>query len=491
MCPKRPREAWYCAMKAIRRCAVWPLGSPDVIAKHRGDVTLGEAGMGEPHYRLLPALAAGRLGEGYYLYDGQARGAPVLFVPTQKVTERVYRVVSRLRAAVPPGDAWELQRLEELFPEEAERKVVQLLLARGYLEEVEQDKRAEVTGETGLTHSVVAATQEAFAATEAKHFFNVPRLFGLPAQGGDDAHVAFAGVPFASMPISAGAAEAPGYLRRLSQRWVNWFEVYEGGVYTEAGMAGGLPRLLGQGIVLRDFGDVGAAARTVGDLFTAAGQAVDALVARRLPAVFVGGDHAVTVPLVHAYRQHYPDLCVIHLDAHNDVLYGAGAVFHHAATVANVLLFSDVQQVISFGLRTDLGVETKALHRLAAAPTYAQRLHLYSLAATKRLLTDLASLEEVLAEVKDRPCYLTLDLDVLSPEALHGQVSTPAGAGLEWWELLQLVDALVARLRVLACDVVEFNPSKGVSPPEASPKMLALLLFLIDGLARQGHRGGR
>lgn len=438
-------------------------------------------------YRLLPALAAGRLGGTHYLYDGQARGAPLVFVPTQKVTERVYRVVSRLKAAVPAGEAWELARLEGLFDDESERGVVRLLVERGYLEEVKGTEGAPRNGEGSLTPAVTAAAREAFAATDAKHFFNVPRLFGLPAQGEDDAQVAFAGVPFASLPISAGAAEAPAHLRRMSQRWATWFEVFERGVYTEVGMAGGLPRLLGQGVVLRDFGDVGAAARTVGELFAGAQQAVDELVSRRLPAVFAGGDHAVTVPLVNAYVRHYPELCVIQLDAHNDLLFLDGAAFNHAATASNLLLLADVRRLFAFGLRTDFDVRTETLARLASSPEYASRLHLHSLAATKRLLADPATLDEVLAAAGDRPCYLTIDLDVLTPAAIHGQVSTPAGAGLEWWELLQLVDALLARLRLLACDVVEFNPSRGVASDDGAPKILALLMILIDGLARRGR----
>ncbi len=440
-------------------------------------------------YGLLPALAAGRLGRAYYLYDGQARGAPIVFVPTQRVTERVYRVVSRLKAAVPAGEAWEPERLAGQFDQEPERGVVRLLVERGYLEEVKEEKGPRDGGEVGLTPAAVVSAREAFAATEAKHFFNVPRLFGLPAQGEDDAQVAFAGVPFASLPISAGAAEAPAHLRRVSQRWANWFEVYERGVCCEAGIAGGLPRLLGQGVVLRDFGDVGAAARTVGELFAAAQQAVDQLVGRRLPAVFAGGDHAVTVPLVSAYARHHPDLAVIQLDAHNDLFFLDGPAFNHAATASNLLLLSDVQRLLALGLRSDLDARTDTLRRIAASPEYASRLRLYSLAATKRLLTDAAALDEVLATLGDRPCYLTIDLDVLTPAAIHGQVSTPAGGGLEWWELLQLVDALLARLPLVACDVVEFNPARGVAADDGPPKLLALLMLLIDGLARRGWPG--
>lgn len=442
-------------------------------------------------YRLLPALAAGQLGSNFYLYDGAAQGAPVVFVPTQRVTERVFRVVTHLRACLPVGAAWELEQLKGLFASEAERAVVDTLVERGYLEEVKQAVAPAGEDPAPPLAAAVEAARQSFAATEAKHFFNVPRLFNLPPQGGDDAQVAFAGVPFASLPISAGAAEAPAHLRRLSQRWLNWFDVHARGVYSEAGVAGTLPRLLAKGLVLRDFGDVGAGARTVGDLFVASDEAVAQLVARRLPALFAGGDHAVTVPLVAAYRRHFPDLCVVQLDAHNDLFYLEGPTFNHAATISNVLFLADVQRVISFGLRTDVDGRTEMLGRLVAAPEWAARVAPYSLAATKRLLANPTALAQVLDSIGSRPCYLTLDLDVLSPAALGGQLSTPAGVGLEWWELFELLQLLLDRLPVVACDVVEFNPTKGQPSEDGRPKILELLVLLIDGLARRGwpHQG--
>lgn len=438
-------------------------------------------------FRILPALAAGRLGSAHYLYDGLARGAPVLHVPTQRVTERVCRVVARLKAAMAPGEAWELERLEELFADEAERKVLHLLREKGYLEEVGQGEGGEEAAQ-GLAAEVVAAARATFAATEAKHFFSVPRLFGLPVQVEEDAQVAFAGVPFASLPISAGAAQAPAFLRRWSQGWLNWFEVYEGGAYSEVCLEGGLPRRLGQGVVLRDFGDVGAGARTVGDLFSAAQGAVEELLARCLPAVFLGGDHAVTVPLVAAYVRHYPELVVIQLDAHNDLFFLDGPAFNHAATALDLLLLADVRRLVGLGLRTEVDGRMEAFRRLAASPEYASRVSLYSLGATKRLLADESALESVLAAVGERPCYLTIDLDVLSAAAMAGQVSTPAEEGLEWWELYQLVETLLARLPVVACDVVEFNPEHGAPNHQVPRKVLTLLVLLIDALARRRRK---
>ena len=64
-----------------------------------------------------------------------------------------------------------------------------------------------------------------------------------------------------------------------------------------------------------------------------------------------------------------------------------------------------------------------------------------------------------------RDTYLSIDLDVLSASALSGRTSTPAGSGLEWTELLELVAMLFDSANVIACDVVELCPIAGMASP--------------------------
>jgi len=85
------------------------------------------------------------------------------------------------------------------------------------------------------------------------------------------------------------------------------------------------------------------------------------------------------------------------------------------------------------------------------------------------------------------PGYLTIDLDVLSPEAIGGAVSTPVANGLTWDELFEIVEYAMARLDVVACDLVEFHPDAAI-PGQWTSQLSTLILLLIEGLAAGAHR---
>jgi agmatinase len=67
-----------------------------------------------------------------------------------------------------------------------------------------------------------------------------------------------------------------------------------------------------------------------------------------------------------------------------------------------------------------------------------------------------AHIPQLISRLKDRPCYLSLDLDLLNPAELPG-VSTPAPGGISYQELLQALDGL-SQLFWVGVDLVEHNP---------------------------------
>ncbi|MEW6338390.1 MAG: arginase family protein [Acidobacteriota bacterium] len=439
----------------------------------------------DPPLRLLPSLRAARLGRACYLYDDNARHMPVVFVPTQRVKTPIHDAVVRLRQANPENVAWPLDTIIRLFEDEQQRKAVELLMRRGYLEpRPEADGPAE-GGRVSPSFDIPALIRD-FTEREVKHYFNPLRLFNLPRDiEDDDVHVGFVGVPYASNPLSAGTVSGPAMLRAVSQRVAFWFDVCARGVYSEVGLDGGFPELLCQGLVVQDYGDFGAGIKTVGDLFADVRGFVDQAVTRRIPIVYAGGDHAITFPIVAAYLKHFPDLALIHLDAHNDLLYSERITFNHSAPISNLLLGSALQDVYSLGLRTEIDTRVASLRSFAADPDLAARVHGRSIGSLKRILADARTLDALIAEIgPDRPCYLTVDLDVLSASAIASQLSTPSGAGLEWWELLELARVFTRRLNTVACDIVEFNVPERSGSDDARPKPAFLLLQLFHGLAQ-------
>ncbi len=454
-------------------------------------------------YRLLPSLRAGQLADSCYLYDEAARTAPIVYVPTQKVPRRAHDVVRKLRQANPANEPWTLEAIRAVFDDPQDVSAIDVLLRRGYLEEHSPaSAKARLEAELAATtpEGSPASLQETYApmirefqATESKHFFDRPRLFGVPADIEDRAaEVSFVGVPCSTVGESMGTLGTPGYLRAMSQRCGLWFDIYKDGVFTELGMDDTLPAVLCKEVMLKDHGDLGSEARTVADMFSEIrGFVRETILPNGIRPIFVGGDHAITFPIVDAFLADHPDLCLLHFDAHSDLFYCDQIVFHHAAPVSNLVVYSGLSQVYSFGLRNEFKSSMEGFSRLVGDERVRDRLHLYSIAALKRLLQDPARLEGLFDRIGgETPCYLSIDLDVLSADGIAGQLSTPCGAGLEWWELFEALTRVFLRLNVVACDVVEFNLARRTrsDDPERLP---FLLMLLIDGLARARGREGK
>ena len=93
-------------------------------------------------------------------------------------------------------------------------------------------------------------------------------------------------------------------------------------------------------------------------------------------------------------------------------------------------------------------------------------------------------LSEVLGELKGKPVYFTLDLDVLDPSVFPG-TGTPEAGGVSFQELLQAVLLVARNARIVGCDVNELSPSydqSGVSTAVAGKIVRELLIALGNRL---------
>ena len=458
---------------------------------------------GELRYRLLPGVRASRLGSRFYLYDDRASFAPVVFVPTQRVREKVYRLVRAIQEANPDREAWSLDRIRGLFEDPKDRNSVEVLIRAGYLE-AEQPGGAESSNAPGAADGDAARPappargserpadyQEAvrqFEEREARHFFHQASFFNLPADIDDgEVEVGLLGVPFASVPPSSGTIFGPRYLRAITQQVGFWFDIYRDGFYSELAIENEFPEILCKNIMAKDYGDLGAGIRRVGDLVLAIRTFVEErVVGGGIRPLFVGGDHAITFPIVDALIRHYPGLCLVHFDAHNDLFYSESIAYNHGSTVSNLFAYSGLESVYSFGLRTHFDSRVGNVARFTDDPTLRDRVHLYSIGALKRLVADRGRFRDLFRSIgKGRPCYISIDLDVLSPLEIAQQVSTPCGPGLEWWELFEAVRLATEELDVVGGDIVEMNPPRRQGPEGLQMNPALLMLLLMDGIARR------
>jgi agmatinase len=172
----------------------------------------------------------------------------------------------------------------------------------------------------------------------------------------------------------------------------------------------------------------------------------------------MGGEHLVTLPAVEAAAQAYPDIVVLHLDAHLDLRDDyEGLKLSHATVMRRVMEKVSPGRLLQFGIRSGTREE-------------------WALSEEKgTLLEDLSSLPGI---VGDKPVYLTLDLDVLDPSIMP-ETGAPEPGGLSFSDLHKVM--LACRdIRVVAGDVVEYCPLPGWGGPSGAvaAKVVRELVFL-------------
>jgi agmatinase len=154
----------------------------------------------------------------------------------------------------------------------------------------------------------------------------------------------------------------------------------------------------------------------------------------------LGGDHAVTYPVVRAHAERYPGLTVVHLDAHPD-LYDAfeGNRLSHACPFARILEEGLARRLVQVGIRTQNAPQREQAVRFGVEQV------------------DMRAWRPDLVVEADGPVYVSVDLDVLDPAFAPG-VSHPEPGGLSAREVIGFLQRL--RGSVVGADVVELNPAR-------------------------------
>ena len=181
--------------------------------------------------------------------------------------------------------------------------------------------------------------------------------------------------------------------------------------------------------------------------------------------LLLGGEHLVTLGAVRAMVKKYPDLHIVHFDAHADLRDDyLGAGLSHACVLRRCHDLLGDGRIHQFCIRSGEREE----FRFASAHT---NLHPFSF----------EGLEEAVTRLKKQgvPIYFTIDLDCLDPAAFPG-TGTPEAGGVSFLQLLEAIRT-VCSARVVGADVNELAPmldASGVSTAAACKVLRELLLAL-------------
>ena len=192
------------------------------------------------------------------------------------------------------------------------------------------------------------------------------------------------------------------------------------------------------------------------------------LAADKLPVVF-GGEHAITPGAIRPAVARWPDLVLLHFDAHADLRDGYdGEHYSHASAIRRCLDFPGVT-ALSFGIRNVSGEEMRwwraeGHERVQIAWAHEKRSW---------------DIEALVAPLEGKNVWITFDVDGLDA-SLMPSTGTPEPGGLFWDDVMDVLRAASARWgRVVGVDVNELAPIEGMHGSDFVAAKLAYRLMSV------------
>jgi arginase len=194
-------------------------------------------------------------------------------------------------------------------------------------------------------------------------------------------------------------------------------------------------------------------------------KAITTLLERNVYVLSLGGDHAITYPILKAYAKKYDKLSILHLDAHPD-LYDAFEAnrYSHACPFARIMEENLANRLVQIGIRT------MNPHQHTQAERFGVEV------------IDMRKWRPDITLDLTGPVYLSLDMDVLDPAYAPG-VSHHEPGGLSTRDVLRIIQGI--QPPVVGADIVEFNPKRDTSGITAA----AAAKFLKEIAARMLNTG--
>lgn len=183
------------------------------------------------------------------------------------------------------------------------------------------------------------------------------------------------------------------------------------------------------------------------------------------PLISLGGDHAITHPIMRAVRKRHPKLTILHIDAHPDIYHNfQNNPRSHTSPFARIMEEKLADRLIQVGLRTINDHHRAQFERFGVE--YIEAGH-----CSQELKLNF-----------QMPVYLSMDIDALDPAYAPG-VSHREPGGLSTRQVIDLIHSIDQP--IVAADIVEYNPRCDISNMTAL--VATKLLKEIAGMMIKNH----
>ncbi len=185
----------------------------------------------------------------------------------------------------------------------------------------------------------------------------------------------------------------------------------------------------------------------------------------------LGGEHLVTLGAFQAAAEKYPDVHIIHFDAHADLRDEfLETSLSHATVLRRCYDIVGDDRIFQFGIRS--GEKAEMMWG---------REHVFT------RMFDFDGLHKILDKLRDKPIYFTVDLDVLDPSVFPG-TGTPEAGGVSFNELRIAMQA-VSNMNVVGADMVELSPPCDLSGMSTTTALKLMREFMLSLSQEKLHRG--
>jgi agmatinase len=191
--------------------------------------------------------------------------------------------------------------------------------------------------------------------------------------------------------------------------------------------------------------------------------------------VTLGGEHTSVVGAIKAHAERYPDMTILHLDAHSDLRNTyEESPWNHACTISRIADFHE--EIVQVGIRSQCNEERLRSEQLGFAVFYGDEIHDSHRAGA-----------DWIAPIVDNTAprvYVTFDCDVLDPSILPA-TGTPEPGGLDWYQVNLLFSRLCKERQVVGFDISELSPIPNLVYPQFT---IAKLIYRILGYVYTSDR---
>ncbi|PLW95142.1 MAG: agmatinase [Marinilabiliales bacterium] len=164
---------------------------------------------------------------------------------------------------------------------------------------------------------------------------------------------------------------------------------------------------------------------------------------------FFGGEHSISIGVIKAFYEAFPDITILQLDAHADLRPEyMGTPYNHACALYDA---SKNTNLIQVGIRSMDQLEMEHLSKKKCF--FMQDIHDNDVWMDRSI------------ELMGDQVYITLDLDVFDPSILPG-TGTPEPGGMKWYPMLTYLKKVFEKKEVLGFDIVELAPIEGLPASE-------------------------